>query len=277
MSVENAILLGLVQGLTEFLPVSSSGHLSILDNLFGLTTPTGEHLLFDVLLRLGTMLAIVMVYARDFRDMAVQTLGLLRLGPEAGVVRSRRPGARLFFMLLLATLPLFLVLPIRVPLRALSDHSIFIGVALILNGCTLYVADKMLRGKKDVGGMTLLDALIIGVCQCVAVIPGISRSGVTLTAGLSTGLEREFAVKFSLLLSVPAVLGADIINLVSALQAGVDWANVPAYLIGAATAMISGMGAILLLRVLARRARLGGFAYYCWVLGALSIILTMIF
>ena len=277
MSVGNAILLGLVQGITEFLPVSSSGHLSILNNLFGLSTGGEEQLLFDVLLHLGTMIAILIVYWQDVKDMVQETLGLMNLGPLAGMQRGRYPGARLFFMLVLATLPLLLILPIKNQLENLYDKSIFIGVALILTGCMLYVSDRMRPGDKGVGGMTLLDALIIGLCQCVAVIPGLSRSGTTITAGVATGLKRDFAVKFSFLLSIPAVLGANLLNLIEAFQRGVIWANVPAYLIGTAVAMVSGIVAIELLKFIARRGRFGGFAYYCWVIGALSIILTMIF
>ena len=277
MSVGNAILLGLVQGITEFLPVSSSGHLSILNNLFGLSTGGEEQLLFDVLLHLGTMIAILVVYWQYVKDMVQETLGLMNLGPLAGMQRDRYPGARLFFMIVLATLPLVLILPIKDLLEGLYDKSIFIGVALILTGCILYVSDRMRPGSKTVGGMTLLDALIIGLCQCVAVIPGLSRSGTTITAGIATGLKRDFAVKFSCLLSIPAVLGANLLSLIKAFQTGVDWSSVPAYLIGMATAMISGIVAIELLKYISRHSKFGGFAYYCWVVGALSIILTMIF
>lgn len=277
MSVGNAILLGLVQGITEFLPVSSSGHLSILNNLFGLSATGEGHLLFDVLVHLGTLLSILVVYWQDIRAMVLETLGVLRLGPQANARPARRPGARLFVMLVLATLPLTLILPIKDQLETLYYRSIFIGVALILTGCMLYVSDRMLPGKKTVGGMTLSDALIIGLCQCAAVIPGLSRSGTTITAGIATGLRRDFAVKFSFLLSIPAVLGANLLSLIDAFRSGVDWASVPAYLIGMAAAMISGIGAIELLHVVAKRGKFGGFAYYCWVVGALSIILTLIF
>ena len=277
MSVGNAILLGLVQGVTEFLPVSSSGHLSILNNLFGLTSTEDGHLLFDVLLHLGTLIAVLVVYWQDLKAMAQETLGLMNLGPQAGQQRGRRPGARLFFMIVIATLPLLLILPIKDLLEGLYDRNIFIGVALILSGCILYVSDRMLPGTKTVGGMTMLDALIIGLCQCVAVIPGISRAGTMITAGVATGLRRDFAVKFSFLRSIPAVLGACIVSLGEALRAGIDWSNFPVYLIGMAVAMVSGIMAIELLRFIARRSKFGGFAYYCWVIGALSIILTMIF
>ena len=277
MSVGNAIFLGLVQGLAEFLPISSSGHLSILNNLFRLSTAEEGHLFFDVLLHLGTLLSICVVYWQDIVAMVQETLALLNLGPMAGQSRQRNPGARLFFMIVLATLPLVLILPIKDLLEGLYYNSIFIGVALVLTGCMLYVSDRMIPGKKTVGGMTILDALIIGLCQCVAVIPGLSRSGTTITAGIATGLNREFAVKFSFLLSIPAVLGANILSLIDALRDGVDLSNIPAYLIGMAVAMVSGIAAIELLRYISRKGKFGGFAYYCWVVGALSIILTMIF
>ena len=277
MSIANAIILGLVQGLAEFLPISSSGHLSILNNLFGMTTTADGHLFFDVLLHLGTLLSVCIVYWEDIVAMFFEVLGFVNIGPLAGERRARYPAARLFFMIVLATIPLFLILPIKDLLEGLYDKSIFIGVALILTGCILYVSDRMRPGSKTVGGMTLLDALIIGLCQCVAVIPGLSRSGTTITAGIATGLKRDFAVKFSFLLSIPAVLGANLISLVKAFQTGVDWSCVPAYLIGMAVAMVSGIVAIELLKAISKRGRFGGFAYYCWVVGALSIILTMIF
>ena len=277
MSVGNAIVLGLVQGLTEFLPVSSSGHLSILSNLFGMTTAEGEHLFFDALLHLGTLLAIFIVYWQDIAAMAHETLGLLNLGPAAGMNRTRNPGARLFFMIVLATLPLLLILPIRGMLETLYDNNIFIGVALVLTGCLLYVGDRMTAGNKTVGGMTMLDALIIGLCQCVAVIPGLSRAGTAITAGVATGLNRDFAVKFAFLLSLPAMLATALIRFAGALRTGVDLGSIPAYLIGTAVAMVAGIVAIELLHAIAKRGKFGGFAYYCWVLGVLSIILTMIF
>ena len=161
--------------------------------------------------------------------------------------------------------------------EGLYYNSMFIGIALVLTGCMLYVSDKMKPGKKTVGGMTVWDALIIGLCQCAATIPGLSRSGTTITAGIATGLKRDFAVKFSFLMSLPAVLGANILSIADAARDGIDWSCMPAYLIGMAVAMVSGIAAIQLLRYIADRGRFGGFAYYCWLAGALSIILSMIF
>ena len=277
MSVWNAIILGLVQGITEFLPVSSSGHLSILNNLFDLTSTDDGHLLFDVLLHLGTLAAVFVCYWQDIVRMFYEVLGLINVGPLAGQRRRHYPGARMFIMIVLATLPLVLILPVHKMIETLYYRNVFIGVALVLTGCMLFVADRMKPGTKTAGGMTVSDALIIGLCQCVATIPGLSRSGTTITAGIATGLEREFAVKFSFLLSIPAVLGANIITLVDAFRQGVELANVPAYLVGMVAAMLSGIGAISLVRRIASKGKFGGFAYYCWVMGVLSIILTMIF
>ena len=277
MSIWNAIILGLVQGITEFLPISSSGHLSILNNLFDLTSTDEGHMLFDVLLHLGTLASICVVYWQDIVQMFNEVLGFVNVGPLAGQRQRHYPGARMFIMIVMATLPLVLILPVHKMIETLYYHNIFIGIALVLTGCMLYVSDKMKRGTKTETNMTISDALIIGLCQCVATIPGLSRSGTTITAGIATGLDRKFAVKFSFLLSIPAVLGANIISLVDAFKEGVDIANVPAYLIGMVVAMVAGIASISLLRRIAEKGRFGGLAYYCWVMGVLSMILTMIF
>lgn len=277
MTIGNAIILGLVQGLTEFLPVSSSGHLSLLNNLLGLSTPENGHLFFDVLLHLGTLISIFVVYWDDIVEMFYEVLGFARLGPLAGQRKQRYPAARQFFMIVVATLPLLLILPMKDRMEVLYYNNYFIGIALVLTGCMLFVSDKMIAGKKAVGGVTVLDALIIGLCQCAATVPGLSRSGTTITAGIAVGLKRDYAVKFSFLMSIPAVLGANILNLADAFREGVNMADMPAYLIGMLVAMLSGIGAISLLRHIADKGRFGGFAYYCWVVGVLSIILTMIF
>lgn len=276
MSVWNAIVLGLVQGITEFLPVSSSGHLAVINNLFTVTTTDDGHMLFEVLLHLGTLAAICVCYWQDITQMFYEVLGFVNVGPLAGQ-RRRYPAARTFIMLVFATLPMLLILPIHKMIETLYYRNVFIGVALVLTGCILFVADKMKPGTKSATSMTISDAIIIGLCQCVATIPGLSRSGTTITAGIATGLGREFAVKFSFLLSIPAVLGATVISLVDAVGQGVELANVPAYLVGMVAAMVSGIAAISLLKRVAAKGRFGGFAYYCWVMGVLSIILTVIF
>ena len=277
MSIGNAVVLGLVQGIAEFLPISSSGHLALLNNLFHMSSTEDGHLLFDVLLHLGTLISICVVYWSDIIEMAQEVLGLVNIGPLAGQQKERYPAARLFLMIVFATLPLFLILPINDLLEGLYYKNVYIGVMLILTGCLLYVSDRLMPGRKNEKSMTIFDALIIGLCQCVATIPGLSRSGTTITAGIATGLSREFAVKFSFLMSLPAVLGANILAIADAAKEQIDWASIPAYLVGMAVAMLVGIAAISILKYISRKGKFGGFAYYCWVVGVLSIILTMIF
>ena len=269
MSLLNAMILGLIQGIAEFLPISSSGHLSILNNLFHMTTTENGHMFFDVLLHLGTLFSVCVVYWQDIVQMFYEVLGFLHAGPLAGERRAHYPAARLFLMIVLGTLPLFLILPINDMMEGLYYKSVFIGVMLVLTGCILYISDKMQQGKKTEKNMSMLDAIIIGLCQAAATIPGLSRSGTTITAGLATGLRRDFAVKYSFLLSLPAVLGANILAFAKAIRTGVDWSCLPAYLVGTVVAILSGIASISLLKHIAAKGKFGGFAYYCWVVGFL--------
>lgn len=277
MTIWTAILLGLVQGIAEFLPISSSGHLSVLQNQFGMTTAEGGHMLFDVLLHLGTLVSICVVYWSDIVSMAREVFIILRGGKskDGKPVAGDRPSARMFFMIIIATLPLALVLPINDLVEQLYYKSAFIGVAFILTGCMLWVSDRMTPGIKNERSMRIWDALIIGLCQCVATIPGLSRSGTTITAGIATGMDRSFAMKFAFLMSIPAVLGANLLTLVKTIGTGVDWSLVPAYLIGMLAAMLSGILAIWLMKFISRKNKFGWFAYYCWGAGILTIILSL--
>ena len=275
VSIWNAIILGLVQGIAEFLPISSSGHLSILQNLFHMSTTENGHLFFDVLLHLGTLISICIVYWRDIVAMVREVFRNTRL--PAAQRQQELPAARMVLMIILATLPLFLILPINDKVEQLYYHTFFIGLMLILTGFLLFVADKMPKGTRTEKNMRVRDALIIGVCQAVATIPGLSRSGTTIAAGMATGLDRSFAVRFSFLMSLPAVLGANILSLAKAAKAGIDVSLLPAYLIGMLVAMVSGIAAIGLVKRLTSKGRFGAFSYYCWGAGALTMILSLIF
>lgn len=279
MTIGNAIILGLVQGIAEFLPISSSGHLAILQNLFGMSDIESGHLFFDVLLHFGTLIAICFMYWSDIESMVVELIDLIKGRKPAQVKAGQKPfsAARMFLLICTATLPLFLILPINDYADVLSGKTLFVGFALVLTGFILYVADKMEVGKKNESSMRFRDALIIGLCQCVATLPGLSRSGTTIAAGLATGQSRNYAVKFSLLMSIPAVLGATFLELIKAFKAGIDLALVPAYLLGMIAAMVSGVFAIMLLRYIVNKGKFGNFAYYCWVVGALTVVLAIIF
>ena len=276
MSIWNAVLLGFVQGVAEFLPISSSGHLSIIYNLFNLTAIEDGHMLFSVLLRLATLISILIVYWNDILAIVYELLSFANAGPMAGQPSKYR-GTRLLVMIIISVLPMLFIIPLRAQLNKLFYRNVFIGVMIILTGFMLYTSDRMTPGKKTERSMTMFDALIIGLCQCAAAIPGLSRSCTTITAGVATGLRRDFAVKFSMLMSLPAVVGSLLLNLIDTFKSGVDWSCIPAYLVGTAVALVSGIVAINVLKYISAKGKFGKFAYYCWVVGVLGIILTMIF
>ena len=276
MSILSAIFLGFVQGVAEFLPISSSGHLAVLQNVFHMQTAEEGHMFFDVLLHLGTVVSIVIVYWKDIVNIVRDTLDFLRSArfsdPQA---RKEHPGGRFLLMIIIGTLPLFLILPFHDRLEQLYYSTAFIGAAFILTGCVLFVSDKMAPGRKNERTMRVTDALIIGVCQAIATIPGISRSGSTITAGLATGQSRGYAMKYSLLMSVPAVLGANLLSLIKALKNHVDWSNLPAYIVGTVVAMAVGYVSILLLQRLLKKGKFGKFAYYMWGVGVFTLIASL--
>ena len=270
MTYWTAILLGLIQGLAEFLPISSSGHLAILQNFLRIGDLENQ-MLFDVLLHLGTLGAVIFAYHTELRGLCREGLMMLHLQkPKRGARR------RLLLFLIAATLPL-------IPAAFLSDYldplfydTFFIGFALIATGFLLLAADRYGHGNKTEKAMTLSDALVIGLAQMIAVVPGLSRSGTTISAGMLRGFDRTFAVKFSFFLSIPAVLGANLLSLVKAISAGINWAEVPMYLCGVAAALVSGYLAIFALNRIAQRGKFGGFCYYCWGAGLLTLILSLI-
>ena len=274
MSVFESILLGLIQGIAEFLPISSSGHLAIAQNLLGLKADVPEF--FDVLLHLGTLLAVFAAYWQDIKDMVREFFCGIGDVVHRSTPTPVPPARRLILLIVIGTLPLFAVLPIHKKIQSLSNNMVFIGMALVVTGFLLYACDLRRNGRKNERTATWLDAVLVGVGQAVATVPGISRSGMTITAGCFTGFERRFAVRFSFLLSIPAVLGANILSLKDALEAGIDWTQVPVYLVGVIVAAVVGYLCIRLLRMIADRGRFGAFAYYCWAAGLLTLVLNII-
>ena len=160
--------------------------------------------------------------------------------------------------------------------EGLSDNMYFVAGALLVTGCLLFASDRVRHGRKTERSATLIDVLIVGVAQAIATCPGISRSGTTITAGCFVGFERKFAVRFSFLLSIPAILGANILSLKDAVEAGIDWASVPVYLVGVAVSAVVGYACIRLLKMIAAKGRFGWFAYYCWFAGVATLLLTIV-
>lgn len=275
MTYLTAVVLGLIQGVAEFLPISSSGHLAILQNFLKLGE-TEEHLFFDVLLHLGTLVAVIIAYWRDVRGVVREGMFMLHLKELPRGQKPDRLTRRMILFLIFATLPLVFVVFFKDAVESLYANTFFIGFALVATGFLLFAADRWGHGNKNARSATIFDALVVGVSQMIAVVPGLSRSGTTISAGMLRGFDRSFAVQFSFLLSIPAVLGANLLSLIDAVQAGINWSYVPMYLVGVAVAFVSGYLAIYFLRVIVQRGKFGGFAYYCWGVGLLTLILSLV-
>ena len=276
MTFSSSFLLGLVQGIAEFLPISSSGHLAIAQNLLGMSDAGTVPEFFDVLLHLGTLVAVFVAYWADIKDMVLEFFRGAGDLIHHSTPNPVPPARRLILLIILGTLPLFVVLPVKDAVQGLSNSMAFIGAALIVTGVLLFVSDRVKKGRKNERTATWLDVLIVGIGQAIATMPGISRSGMTITTGCFVGFERKFAVRFSFLLSIPAVLGANILSLADAAKAGINWAEVPVYLVGVVTAAVVGYLCIRLLRFIADRGKFGAFAYYCWAVGVLTLVLNVI-
>ncbi len=276
MTLISSILLGILQGVTEFLPVSSSGHLAIAEHLLNMTEASEIPQFFDVLLHLGTLIAVFIAYRKDILEMIQEfILGISDIAHGSTPVPVP-PARRLIILIIVGTLPLFAVLPIKDRVESLGDNMYFVAGALLVTGILLYASDRVGKGRKTEKSAPIISALLVGVGQAIATCPGISRSGTTITAGCFAGYDRRFAVRFSFLLSIPAILGANILSLKDAIEAGIIWAEVPLYLAGVATAAAVGYLCLWLLRYIAERGKFGFFAYYCWLAGAATLALTLI-
>lgn len=261
MSLIKAILLGVVQGLTEFLPVSSSGHLVIFQRLFGLE---GAGVTLEVLLHFGTLLAVFWVFRRDFLD-------LLKFSRD-------RVQRRFLLLLILGCIPTAIIG------YFLGDFIESIFQSLLLTGAALFVTGGILKlltllpeGRKDVTTMQPVDALWIGLLQGIAVIPGISRSGSTITTALWRGLDRATAVRYSFMLSAPVIFGATLLEIKDMFAAGIEKTLLLDYAAGTVAACICGVLAIRLFVRLLQQQKFHYFAYYCWAVGAAVIVAYFFF
>ena len=264
MSILEAIVLGIVQGLTEFLPISSTGHLRIVPAFLGWEDPGTA---FTAVIQLGTMLAVVVYFRRDLWNIARAWLRSLR----DKAARSEQD-ARMGWYLIAGTVPISVFgLLLDDTIESKTRDLYLIGSMLILLGLVLLVAEKVSKRERDLDSTTMRDAIAIGFGQALALIPGVSRSGSTITVGLLLGFDRESAARLSFLLSVPAVVLSGLYQLGDALDAD---QGIGTLLIATFFAFVSGYVAIAgLLRFLANHTTYV-FVAYRVVLGAVVLALT---
>ncbi|MDP8256561.1 MAG: undecaprenyl-diphosphate phosphatase [Candidatus Alcyoniella australis] len=263
-----SIVLGIVQGLTEFLPVSSSGHLVIGQRLLGLE----PDLLFDVLVHFGTLLAVLVVFRRDIYQIIIDSLRFIRR-PRGALTN----GSRMALMIVIASVPTALIgLAFKDWFESLFQRPALVSITLALTGVLLLATRWSAHPSRDLSRMTIWIALLIGTAQALAIIPGISRSGATIAAGLFLGLERELAGRFAFLIAIPAILGAVALQGSSIDLTGLDTSYVLALFLGVAASFISGLIALYALIGIVRRGKLYLFAAYCLPLACIYGIFCLI-
>lgn len=272
MSFIDAFWLGLIQGLTEFLPISSSGHLVFAKAFLGLKTPG---VVMEAVLHLGTLVAVLVYYRHDLSRIIAGAWGAHAQAVRTGSWRPlwTDPDARLGYLLVAGTVPAAAVgLAFKHQIEALYGSTLESGIELFINGFILLLTARLASGRKDIRDVGLDDALWIGAAQAVAILPAISRSGTTVSAALWRQLDRETAVRFSFLLSVPAIAGALVLELDDIARSAAG-SGAP-FLLGALTSAVSGYLAIAVFTRAVARGRLTWFAWYSFVVGATVVALV---
>ncbi len=267
MSLAEALILGVVQGLTEFLPISSSAHLALLQSMMpGFSQPG---LLFDIMLHCGTLVAVVLYLRKDIKWL----LASLFSRSKSGTSPSHQHGRKISWYLVLALIPTALIGYFgRSWVMLAFTKPLAVALLLLITGWLLFGTRFFRQPGKGVEGMRRRDAILIGIAQGVATFPGISRSGATIATGIFAGMDRELAARFSFLASIPAIVGALILDLVRIFPLSSESEGLIFYYIsGTIAAAIIGYFALAILFRLIRGFGLSAFAYYCWGLGLVVI------
>lgn len=275
MTVTNAVIQGIVQGLTEFLPVSSSGHLSLFQYFTGQSGDSGMS--FSVFLHMGTLLAVLLAFYKTIISLAVECFGIVRDLIKTKfafkeVFNGLNPQRRMVLLLVASLVPMLLSFPLMKYFDSVaSDNDIIIeGCCFMITSILLFLGDNCLRGNKTAADMKYRDAAVVGLAQAIAPFPGISRSGSTISVGLLTGLDREFAVAFSFIMGIPPILAA---NIMEFSNISPEAPEIPAsmILIGMAVSLVVGILAIQMVKWLVKSEQFKVFAWYTLVLGVLVI------
>lgn len=274
MTAVSAVLQGILQGLTEFLPVSSSGHLSLYQYFTGISSE--ESAVFSVMLHMGTLLAVIIAFRSTIWELLREFFGLFADLFRGKLFREKAaPARRMLYLLIVSCVPMLLILPLQDVVAGISaDNDILVeGICFLITAALLFWADRNTRGRKDAASMKGKDALFVGCAQLIATLPGISRSGSTIAAGMVRGMEKSYAVSYSFILGLPAVLAAGLLDLKDAGAMEIGWGTA---LLGMAAAAIFGLLAIRLVKWLIRSDKFRIFAVYTLILGSITVVLGVI-
>ena len=277
MGYIEAIVLGLVQGLSEFLPISSSGHLAVLQSLFEINED--KVIFFAVLLHIGTLVSIFVVYHKDIYALIKELFLLFKdIFTGKGLRIKERPIRKLGIMIIVSSIPTAIMgLLFSDYIDKIFGSLTVIAICWIITGFILLFSEKLKNNKKEIEGMKYRNAIFIGICQGLAIMPGISRSGSTRGGSLVPGLKREFAVEFAFLISIPAILGSAILEFPKAIKAGIEPSTIGPMIVGFLVAAISGYFAITTMIKIVSKHKMRYFSYYVWIIGLGTFIYSIFF
>jgi len=286
MDLVKSILMGVVQGIAEFLPVSSDGQLALMKYILHIKTDHG--ILFDVLLHFGTLIAVIIAFWNDIWELIREGFGiigdvLVNLGRFIRNIGAKKkvsyqkvivtPYRKLVLLIIVATIPTGVIGIVFDHAVEIAGSSLLVpGLGLVLTGTLLMIADRVKSGKKKELDATYKEAGIIGIAQGLAILPGLSRSGSTITACLVAGYDRDFAVKYSFIMSIPAILGAVIFKVKDTSLLDITQMQLLNYLVGTIVAAFIGYISIKTMLVIVRGKKFKYFAYYCISIGVLAVI-----
>ena len=272
MPIWVAVVLGVVQGLAEFLPISSSGHLTLMQAVIDFEKYNVNAVAFDLVLHLGTLVAVVIAFWEDVRTLIVSFFQWVGDGFKVKNI----PARRLIVLILIATLPLVVGALIEGYVEDAFHSTLFVGIALCFTAVMLWIAAKHGGGKKTEADAKYSDAVKVGLMQLIALFPGVSRSGSTICGGLFSGFHKDFAVRFGFLMSIPAVCGAVVFKLPDLMTSGLGGELLIPCLVGFVTSALFGYLAIFTVKLLVKNNTFQYFSVYCLAVGLLTIVLNLI-
>lgn len=290
VDILKALLMGLIQGVTEFLPVSSSGHLAIFRQVLKLELDSGNY--FDVMLHMGTLAAVIVVFREDIWGMLREFWGMLMtIFANLLIFIKRKKGdnrytylkvvnssyRKLVIMVLISTVPTGILGIVGNELVEMASGRLWIvGICLLLTSALLFLADRHPDGTVRVKNAPYSSAFIMGIAQGIATMPGLSRSGTTISTGLMLGYNKKLAVKYSFIMSIPAIIGAMLVKIGDLKNEAFGSSNLPGYILGTAAAFGVGLLSLKFMLKLIRNKRYIGFAIYCLVIGLVAIGYSLI-
>lgn len=268
MNLIDALLLGILQGLTEFLPISSSGHLVLAKELLNLQS---SNITFEVFVHFGTFISVIILFWQDVKMILTSLLQALKNPLKLSYLFKENEHFRLAVFILLGSIPAGIIgIAYDNEVEVLFNDAKFVSVMLLVTGTILYITK--FANPPEGGKVGFWSTIVIGITQAIAILPGISRSGITISSGIFAGVARENAAKFSFLLSLPVILGATALKSVEVVTSDTTFTQYMVYLIGTISAALSGYVAIKFVISILKKKKFGWFSFYCFIVGILGIL-----